>query len=203
MIERVKLRKVDLSFHFRASVLAGWVFIVSFVAVFGSLLHAQVRPAATRGNSFQAGATFDLAQPDFGASTLSGFGVYLTDDFRPHWGMEAEFRLLLAPNSEAGIYEKTYEIGPRYSLNYGRFKPYGKFMLGRGVFQFPPDPQHPASGPSANLAYNLFAGGVGTDFRLRPSVNLRIDYEAQRWIGFPPAGLTPRVLSVGVAYHFH
>jgi hypothetical protein len=67
-------------------------------------------------------------------------------------------------------------------------------MYGRGVFNFPYD--------VANLAYNLFAGGVGADVRVLPYLNLRLDYEYQRWLSFPPTGLTPQILTVGVAYHF-
>lgn len=166
-------------------------------------LRAQVAPAATKGGDLQVGATFDLAHPDYGANTLRGFGLYFTDDFRPHWGIEAEFHQLYDPNAKVGIYEKTYEVGPRYSLRFGPLQPYAKFMVGRGVFQFPPDPLHPTNGPSANLAYTMFAGGLGADYPLKPKINLRVDYEVQRWNSFPPNGLTPRVFSVGVAYHFH
>ncbi len=50
---------------------------------------------------------------------------------------------------------------------------------------------------------NLFAVGIGSNYSLRPSLNVRIDYEYQRWNGFPPNGLSPEVFSFGVAYHFH
>jgi hypothetical protein len=71
------------------------------------------------------------------------------------------------------------------------------------VSQFPPDPLHPKNGPVANLAYTMWSGGFGADYRVKPSTNIRVDNELQRWSGFPPNGLTPRFLSLGVAYHFH
>lgn len=170
--------------------------------LFPAISQAQVAPSATRGNNVQLGAMFNLASPDYAPNTLRGFGFYGTYDFRPHLGVEADFHQLFDPNSKIGIYERTYEIGPRYTLQFGPLHPYAKFMVGRGVFQFPPDPLHPSSGPVANLAYNMWAGGFGADYRIRPSINLRADYELQRWNSFPPNGLSPRVFSLGVAFHF-
>jgi hypothetical protein len=167
-------------------------------------LRAQVAPAATRGGrELQAGASFDLGHSDYGTSTLRGLGFYTTDDFRPHLGVELNFHQLYDSNSKTAIYERTYEVGPRYSLKFGPLRPYAKLMIGRGVFQFPPDPLHPKNGPVANLAYTMWSGGFGADYRVKPSMNIRVDYELQRWSGFPPNGLSPRVLSLGVAYHFH
>ena len=37
-------------------------------------------------------------------------------------------------------------------------------MYGRGVFNFPALPD----GFRANLAYNLVAGGIGVDYRVKP-----------------------------------
>jgi hypothetical protein len=167
------------------------------------LLFAQVQPAAKKLADVQVGASFDIGSPDYGPSNLYGIGVYTTFDFRAHLGVEGEFHQLDDPNSGVGIYERTYEVGPRYFWRFGRFEPYVKALAGRGVFNFPPDPVHPHAGAAANLGYTIWAEGFGTDYHLRPSVNLRVDYEFQQWPGFPPHGLTPRVFSIGVAYHFH
>ncbi len=170
----------------------------------GTVLYAQAEPAA-RGRSvnMQFGSTLNLANPDYGSDTLKGFGFYVTSDFARHLGIEAEFHQLDDPGGKDGIYERSFEIGPRYVWHVGRLSPYGKFMFGRGVFNFPPSPQNPSAGSVANLAYNMWAAGAGADYRVKPSVNFRVDYEFQHWIGFPPNGLSPRVFGVGVAYHFH
>jgi hypothetical protein len=42
----------------------------------------------------------------------------------------------------------------------------------------------------SNLAFNLRAVGFGADYRVRPSFNVRADYELQQWPGFPPNGLS-------------
>lgn len=166
-------------------------------------LHGQASPTASRVADLQAGGTFNFASPDYTQKTFKGFGFYTTFDFKSHFGVEAEFHQLNGPTSAEGIYERTYEIGPRYVLHYGRFSPYAKIMFGRGVFNFPVSASNLTNGTAANLAYNMWAGGIGTDYRLRRSINIRADYEFQQWGGFPPHGLTPRVLSIGVAYHFH
>jgi opacity protein-like surface antigen len=161
-------------------------------------------PAASKVVDLQVGTAFSLGNSDYqGTSTLKGFGFYTSADFRYHFGIEAEFHQLEDPGSQKSIYERTYEIGPRYVLHFGPFAPYTKLMAGRGVFNFPPSPSDPSAGPAANLAYNIWAVGIGSDYSLRPSLNVRIDYEYQRWNGFPPNGLSPEVFSFGVAYHFH
>ncbi len=170
---------------------------------FTTTLSGQARPTASKAGDLQVGGLFNLASPDYGPNTLRGIGAYATFDFRYHWGVEASFHQLNDPDGKENIYERTYEIGPRYVLHFGRLAPYAKLMVGRGVFQFPPSPRHPEDGPVANLAYTIWGGGFGADYHLTPSINLRADYELQQWHSFPPNGLTPRVLSFGVAYHFH
>jgi hypothetical protein len=59
-----------------------------------------------------------------------------------------------------------------------------------------------ASPPTANIAYNLYIFGGGTDFALTPTLNLRADYEFQNWTGFPIATLHPSLVTIGMAYHF-
>jgi len=169
----------------------------------GVVLWGQAKPPIKPSNDLQVGATIDFASPDYGSNTLRGFGFYSTYDFRRHLGVEAEFHQLNDLHEKIGISERTYEVGPRYYFHFGPLQPYAKLMVGRGVFNFPPDPLHPEKGPAANLAYNMWAGGFGADYRLRPSINIRAEYEFQQWTGFPPNGLTPRVFSAGVAFHFH
>jgi hypothetical protein len=78
-------------------------------------------------------------------------------------------------------------------------------MVGRGVFSFAAYPNNP-NVSAGSLAYNMFAMGGGADYTLRRSINLRADAEYQQWASSAssfPNGLSPLVLSVGAAYHFH
>src|SRR5258708_4458664 len=166
-------------------------------------LHGQASPTASRVGDLQIGAMFNLANTDYRPENFKGFGFYSTYDFKYHVGIEGEFHKINDPDAAEGIYERTYEIGPRYDLHYGRFAPYAKVMYGRGVFNYPPVFGDPKIGPIANLAYNIFAIGGGVDYHVLPGLNVRADYEYQQWLSFPPNGLTPKIFSVGAAYRFH
>jgi len=168
-----------------------------------TLAAAQASPTATRRADLQLGGTFSYAQPDYGTNNLHGFGFYGDLDLKYHLGIEIDFHHLSGPDPI--LYERTYEIGPRYIYPiHERFVPYAKVMYGRGVFNFP---GHTFTGQEvnvANLAYNIYSGGGGLDVKILPSLNIRVvDFEYQRWPGFPPNAINPIVFSFGAAYHFH
>ena len=160
-----------------------------------TLLRAQASPTASRVGDLQAGILITGTNLDYGTHDHMGYGAYATFDFKEHWGVELNIRQVSAGAAEENLAERTYQIGGRYVRTYGRFKPYVRLSVGRGVFNFPFN--------QANLAYNMYSAGGGVDVHIIDRVNLRlIDYEYQRWGSFPPRGLQPNVISVGVAYHF-
>ncbi|HZY63200.1 MAG TPA: outer membrane beta-barrel protein [Edaphobacter sp.] len=165
--------------------------------VLSGFLHAQAKPTASRFARLQIGGGSTTALSDYHSRRFNGLTAYLDLDFTPHLGFEGAFHLV-KDGAGTGIYEKTYEIGGRYSLNRRRLSPYVRAMYGRGVFNFEDYPGygHP------NLAYNLLAIGGGLDYRILPHINARADAEYQRWFGFPPHGLTPTLLTIGAAYRF-
>ena len=177
--------------------------LICFVGLTVSRLHGQAAPTASRVGDLQIGVMFNLADTDYRPEKFKGYGFYSTYDFKYHLGIEGEFHQINDPDATEGIYERTYEIGPRYVLHYGRFAPYAKVMYGRGVFNYPPVFGDPKLGPIANLAYNIFAIGGGVDYHVLPGLNVRAEYEYQQWLSFPPNGLTPKIFSVGAAYRFH
>lgn len=161
---------------------------------------AQKLPTATKPLDIQAGGSFIFGRSDYGTS-LKGFGGYGTVGFTPRLGLMLDFHQANGMNQ---IYERTYEAGVRYVRHYGRLDPYAKGMIGRGVFNFPPSPLNPGAGSAGNLAYNMFAIGGGVDYKVKSYLNLRGDYEYQFWQSGPGIGngLTPQLVSIGVAYHF-
>ena len=181
--------------------------LLCLITVSATRLHAQALPTATSAGVLQAGGEFNYASSDYVPQKIKGGGAYVGFDFKYHYGIEAEFHQINDPDPTTNIYERTYEIGPRYVLRFGRIEPYAKIMYGRGVFNYPEVPSLTPGGPpqgnAANLSYNLVAAGVGVDYRLLRSVNVRVEYEAQRWLSFPPNGLTPQILGIGAAYRFH
>lgn len=173
-------------------------------------LHAQAEPTASSDGDLQIGALFaygnsDYSNVNYHPSNFNGYGAYTTFDFRYHVGIEGVFHQVNDPNSTTGVYERTYEIGPRYVLRHGPYNPYGKLLYGRGVFNYPTVPDDPTHkpGPAANLAYNLITIGGGLDYRFMPGLKMRADLEYQKWLGFPPNNLSPVIVSIGVAYRFH
>jgi len=163
--------------------LARVVFAILGLTTSAICLHAQAKPTASRAGDLQVGATFSLASPDYGPNTLRGVGAYATFDFRPHLGIEANFRQLNDPDGREGIYERNFEVGPRYVFHIGPLSPYAKLMIGRGTFQFPPDPRNPEKGSVANLAYTMWrVGSVRITVSVRRS--MFANYELQRWVNF-------------------
>ena len=138
---------------------------------------------------------FNLADTDYRPQKFKGYGFYSTYDFKYHVGIEGEFHQINDPDAREGIYERCYEIGPRYVLHYGRFATHAKIMYGRGVFNYPPVLGDPKLGPIANLAYNIFAIGAGVDYHVLPGLNVRAEYEYQRWLSFRPTDLPQRCLA--------
>jgi Outer membrane protein beta-barrel domain len=161
------------------------------------LLIGQAAPTASRPSDLQIGVGLANANTDYVPTRVNGPAIYFTYDFYRHFGIEGDFRFI--KHGETNIYEKTYEVGVRYSRTYrGRYAPYVKGLYGRGVFNFVDD--HGKT--TANLAYNMFTGGGGLDYKVLRYLNVRADFEYQNWMGFPPNGLTPSVITIGAAYHF-
>ncbi|WP_158945178.1 outer membrane beta-barrel protein [Granulicella sp. S190] len=170
--------------------------VVIFLGLLGatSLLHGQASPTASRTGDLKIGGGFSSAASDYG-DRFNGGAAYFDFDFRPRLGITGEFHFVKDQND---LYEKTYEIGGRYFRDYGRFVPFVKVLYGRGVFNFPVNPD----GFRANLAYNLVAAGGGADFKVKPYLYVRADWEYQQWFQFAGSSLTPNIVTLGAAYRF-
>ena len=156
-------------------------------------------PTAQRAADLQLGVGFSYGKHDYeytpleDGTRINGYSFYGTLDLKPHYGVEIAFHQL-GTHKDDHEYERTYEIGPRYVLHYNRLNPYARIAYGRGVFNFPQD--------IANLAYNMGVAAGGVDVNVLRHVNVRGEYEYQRWFGFPNHDLQPQMITVGVAYHF-
>jgi len=154
---------------------------------------AQSRPAAYGPGSFiQIGGTASLFQSDYGQRNLAGESIFIDLNLYRRVGIEAEARLLNL-NADEGVHETTYLVGPRFSILTAGFRPYGKFLIGRGQFDFP---FHYAQG-----SYFVIAPGGGVDWRIGKSrLTVRvIDVEFQKWPWFTYGPLKPFGASSGIA----
>lgn len=170
---------------------------LAILAACGPALHTQTySPTAIKRADLQIGGGYSLGHPDYSPQTLMGVTGYAVYDFTPHFGISLDFHQVNThgDNHIFDIYERTYEVGPRYVRHYGRFHPYARASYGRGVFNFPDD--------RANLAYNIVAGAAGVDIRVQRHVNVRAEFESQYWMKFLDRGLQPDIVTIGAAYHF-
>ena len=158
-----------------------------------SILHAQATTTASRAGDAQIGVGYTMARPDYVQQTFQGLTAYADFDFALHLGVEAEFHQAGSTTGDRS-YQRTYDIGGRYLRTYGPLVPYVKGMIGRGDFNYPLG--------QTELAYFMYAGGVGADFKLGSHTRVRGEYEFQKWTSFPNGGLTPQLVTFGVAYHF-
>lgn len=162
--------------------------------------HAQAVPTATRSGSLQLGGGVTYARPDYGGKGIEGLTIYGDYDFTRHLGVEGDMHFvnLITPND---ISENSYLIGPRYRFHYNRFTPYAKALFGFGRFGY----QAPSMYGSKTTTYNygMMSFGGGVDLRATKHLNVRaFDFEYQDWPGYRGKGLTPVVMTVGVAYSF-
>jgi hypothetical protein len=208
--------------------------IIAFIVLLSgaSMLHAQASPTASRTGDLKIGGGFTNAggfKDACGFTNADGLSIlcgsttagdnyiseranggmgYINFDFKPHLGIEGNFHFV--KDGASDVYQKTYEVGPRYYRTYGRWVPYGKLLYGRGVFNFAID-----GTAYDNLAYNLIAAGVGVDYKALSHLYVRGDFEYQNWFGFSPCpfpssqcssqvnvNLRPTLLTIGAAYHF-
>ena len=171
-----------------------WVIVTILLAV--RSIPAQSIPTATRAGDLQIGGGFSFARSAYNFTPLHLIGgtFYTTFAWKHHWGGEFDFHHVKG-TADSTVYERTYEIGPRFFLVRGPLSPYAKAMYGRGVYNF--------SQNRANLAYNIYTLGGGLDFAVRRSIDIRADYEYQNWAGFPLGTLHPSLITLGLAYHFH
>src|SRR5579862_1814370 len=91
-------------------------------------LYAQAIPTASSGGDLQIGAMYNYANTDYLPNKSNGYGFYATFDFKYHLGIEGEFHQISDSDPKVDLFERTYEVGPRYVLRHGRYNPYAKIM---------------------------------------------------------------------------
>lgn len=181
---------------------------------FPMVLIAQNPESAIGGNTtISAGAEFSTFNPDYTCSSSipfkcspQAFGLAALFDLnvRPKWGAEGEARWLHW-NLQEGQIESNYVVGPRYRLvRYDRLSAWAKVLVGGGWIT---TAHYPQPG-SLKGSYFVYEPGGTLEYRLKPWLSVRADYEFQEWPSFVAAvpghnhGLTPNGLSFGANYSF-
>jgi hypothetical protein len=153
--------------------------------------HAQVVPAADRGGfTVSAGAMGSGFYVQYGERKMLGITGFVDADTRRGIGVEAEGRWLEF-HQTANVHAETYSIGPRYHMNFGRFQPYVKGLVGFGDFNFPYNYGHGS--------YLVISPGAGVDYRINRRFHWRADLEYQIWPEFNYGAANTSMSSVGVS----
>jgi outer membrane protein with beta-barrel domain len=176
----------------------------SFIGCFACVLslatwsHGQAVPTASRAGGIQVGIGGFAVDPDYAQKYIQGLTFYGDFDFMQHIGAEAEIHYSV--NTPTDVSEDSYLAGVRYYGRHKKFTGYAKFLAGVGRFGY----QSGSFVNPASATYFEYALGGGVEYLATRHINVRvIDFEAQKWPGFPTNGLSPYSYSAGVAYVFH
>ena len=159
--------------------------------------HAQSPESATGGEpTLSVGATVSANYLDYGKRWLGGGGAFVDANINWRFGIEGEANWAVL-RQQSSTHANTWLIGPRYQLHAMgssyQYRPYVKFLIGDGHFNFP-----------YNYGYGnyfVMAPGAGLDYRLNSRMRLRAaDVEYQYWPGFTFGSLSNLTISAGIRY---
>ena len=189
---------MDMSNRFRC--------IAMLTALSAALLlapaRAQVAPSAyDMAHSLWIGAEYSNVSASFpyqSGQRIWGIGEFTDVNLSPHIGFEGDARFLRFGGYQQ-MTESSYLAGPRaFLMVKGRFRPYGKMLVGIGRAHYPY-----AIGDGG---YFALAPGAGTEYRVSRLWMVRLEYEYQMWLNSPGYAnvpnheLTPNGFHLGVAY---
>jgi hypothetical protein len=183
------LRRMGLTRSRTLRVIAGAAFMACLWAAPGA--RGQVLPSAMSGGfRLSAGGTASGYYLQYGARKLGGASVFVDAESHRRLGIEGEARWLEYHQVE-DVHVETYSAGLRYHMNFGRFQPYAKGLIGFGDFNFPFS--------FAHGRYLVVTGGGGLDYRLTDRIRLRLpDVEYQDWPQFTFGAMSSVGVSAGV-----
>ena len=152
---------------------------------------AQVAPAADAGGyKISAGGTGSGYYVQYGERKLLGYSAFVDADTHRGIGVEGEARWL-EYHQTADVHVETYSVGARYHINFRRFQPYAKGLIGFVDFNFPYN--------YATGRYLVVTAGGGLDYRLSRRIHVRVaDLEYQMWPQFTFGSMSTVGVSTGL-----
>jgi hypothetical protein len=174
------------------------IMLISFALfALGSLgAQAQTNAVASKTMDISIFGGYQNLHPDYGHYRDNGFvvGADVTRYLKSKVDPSLEVRYNYATN--AYVTEKSFEAGIRAQGDYGRFHPYADFLGGIATINFAPFVAPPGT---TSINGGTFSIGGGADFDVYRRLQLKIDYQ-QQYMYFGNMTLTPRPVSVGIAY---
>jgi hypothetical protein len=155
------------------------------------LARAQVLPQANGGGfKLSAGGEASGYYLQYGQREIGGGTVFVDANTSRRLGIEAEGRWLEFHQTE-NVHTETYSVGLRYHMDFGRFQPYAKGLIGFGNFNFPFGYAHGR--------YLVVTGGGGLDYQWTHRIHIRLpDVEYQDWPQFTYGAMSSVGVSVGL-----
>jgi hypothetical protein len=152
---------------------------------------AQVVSDAERGGLIvTVGAMGTGETLQYGNRHMLGITGFVDAETHRSFGLEAEARML-EWHQTTDVHLETYSIGGRYHLNFGRYEPYAKGLVGLGYFNFPYN--------LATGSYMVVTAGGGVDIRLNRRIYFRAaDFEYQDWPQFSYGAMSTASVSSGI-----
>jgi len=152
---------------------------------------AQVAPSATSGEfRLSAGGTGSGYYLQYGEQKLVGASAFVDADIKRGFGIEGEGRWL-EWNKVNDVHVETYSVGLRYHMNFHRFQPYAKGLIGFSDFNFPFNYAHGH--------YQTITAGGGVDWRWTRRIRIRAaDVEWQDWPQFTYGSMNSVGISSGI-----
>lgn len=157
------------------------------------MARAQVLPSAEAGGfRLSAGGAASGSYIQYGERKLGGVSAFVDAETHHRLGIEGEGRWLEYHENEQ-VHVETYSAGLRYHVNFSRFQPYVKGLIGFGDINFPFG--------FAHGRYLVVSGGGGLDYRWSGRIRFRLpDVEYQDWPQFTaPGGMTYSMNSVAIS----
>lgn len=141
----------------------------------------------------------DWACPSLACShLLVGPALFFNLNLPRRIGVEGEARWTNW-NGLNGGKQSNYLAGPRYRFyRRGQLDVWGKGLLGGGWIT---TPDYPEPG-SVKGSFFAIVPGITAEYRVKDRWAVRADYEYQIWPSYPPHGLNPQGVSIGVSYRF-
>jgi hypothetical protein len=155
------------------------------------LARAQVVAHATSGGfKVSAGGMASGYYLQYGQRKLAGVSAFVDADTNRRIGIEAEGRWLEFHRTEQ-VHAETYSAGLRYHMDFQRFQPYVKGLVGFGDFNFPFGYAHGR--------YLVVTAGGGVDYHWTHRIHIRLaDVEYQDWPQFTFGSMSSVGVSAGL-----
>ena len=175
---------------FRAGAVLALMVSAILLAPAGKTRAQVAAPGYRQGAKLSAGGSGFGEYLQYGQRDMVGYSAFVDGDTKRQIGFEAEGRWLEYFQT-ANVHVETYSVGGRYHLDFGRFQPYAKGLVGFSNFNFPYN--------YATGRYLVVTAGAGADFHWTHRIYVRVaDFEYQDWPQFTYGNLNTLSVSAGL-----